>query len=222
MTGGVEQTFTVAAETTVDALVASINGDGALSALVTASNNGGKLKLVSVDATKGVTGTLTDKTPDATSNGAATVKSAAVGGFAEYTVDAAKLSAGDLIKFTVTGGVEQTFTVAAETTVDALVTSINGDAGLAALVTASNNAGKLKLVSVDATKGVTGTLTDKTPDATSNAVATAKSAGVASDANDIITGFAIGTDKIGSADGIRWCCCSADRPDSRDRCCNQR
>ena len=62
----------------------------------------------------------------------------------------------DTVKFTVTGGTEQTFTVTTEITADEIAASINADAALSLLVTASVVKGKLVLTSVDTSKGVIG------------------------------------------------------------------
>jgi hypothetical protein len=140
-----------------------------------------------VDASKALTGSFTDNTPAVTgtaSDGTATAAQAAVGGKVALTL--ANVTDGDLVKFTVAGGTEQTFTVNGQTTAAQLATAINNDNTLKLLVSAADVSGKLVLTSVDAAKALTGSFTDNTPAYSDSAPSS----------HDVISNFVLTTDKL--------------------------
>jgi hypothetical protein len=90
------------------------------------------------------------------------------------------IATNDVIKFTVTGGTEKTFTLTTQTTIAEIATAINADVVLNLLVLASEFKGKLILKSVDNTKGVVGSY---------YAGSTLVSAGVSTPVNGSVAGY---------------------------------
>jgi hypothetical protein len=175
---GATQDFEVTTETSAAEIAAAINqkvADGELSG-VQASVVDGRLRLDPRDDATGevdlrgtVSGSYTDRTGDVATAAALTPADGTTGGRADFAVDPAKLTAGDRIRFTLGSGTEQSFTIAGETSVDALVAAINKaveDGGLAG-VGASNEGGALRLTAIDPNEEMAAaTLVDTTPDAT--------------------------------------------------------
>lgn len=175
---GATQVFEVTTETSADEIAAAINqkvADGALSG-VQASVVDGRLRLTPWDSAAGavdlrgtLSGSFTDRTGDVTTAAALTPADGTTGGRADFAVDAAKLTSGDLIRFTLGTGAEQSFAVTDETSVDALVAAINQavEDGALSGVGASNEDGVLRLTATDPNADVAAaSLVDATPDAT--------------------------------------------------------
>jgi hypothetical protein len=177
--GGAEQTYLITTETSLQEIADGINQavlDGTLSG-VGASVVDGRLRLTATDPVTGLadvygtlTGSLTDRTGDVTTPAAVTAGDGVdVPGHADYAFGSAVLSAGDEIRFTLDGGMEQVFTLTGSQDVDALVEAINQAVtdGTLSGVVASSEDGVLRLTAADPAVGISaGAFVDRTADVT--------------------------------------------------------
>jgi hypothetical protein len=155
---GTEQVFTVVDERSVDELIVSINGSTATQALVVASKDStGKLVLTAKDISENMVGSYSTDvaTETAAVITAPTSGNGATGGKATFALPVT-IRNGDKIKFSVNGGADLIYTTTGSSTLDSIVTAINADTDLNALVTASSVSGALVLTTVSTTATITG------------------------------------------------------------------
>jgi flagellar hook-associated protein 2 len=172
--GASEQTFVVTSQNTAAKVATAINDAvtaGSLSG-VTASVVGGALRITATGSTASVSATQNGSGAGITSvaAGGASVMNYAAGTTTEKVTGAtpaggkvlitlSTLAAGDVVRYTVEGGAEQTFVVTSEADATALATAVAGASGGA--ITAAVVSGKLELTSTDVTKNISGSYGDK-------------------------------------------------------------
>ncbi|MFM8631661.1 MAG: hypothetical protein ACKODQ_09430, partial [Betaproteobacteria bacterium] len=172
--GASEQTFVVTSQNTAAKVATAINDAvtaGSLSG-VTASVVGGALRITakastaSVSATKngsgaGIASTAAGGTSVTNFSAGTTTEKVAgpppAGG--KVLITTSTIAAGDVVRYTVEGGTEQTFVVTSEADATALATAVAGASGGA--ITAAVVGGKLELTSADVTKNISGSYGDK-------------------------------------------------------------
>ena len=166
--GASEQTFVVTSQNTATKVASAINDAvtaGSLSG-VTASVVGGALRITAKASTASVSATQNGSGAGITSTAAAgasvvntltgttTAKSGATGG--KLLISPVSIAAGDLIKFTLEGGAEQTLTLTTQTSLTDIKTLLDAQAGISSVIFD----GKIEVTSTDSTKNISGSYID--------------------------------------------------------------